>query len=186
MKSTAIGILVVFLSVAFLQPMIETANVFKEKVALGAAILNCCRAACNYALVDDVYLDWDRGSRPNLDAVIDKEKFAEYFAEAFGNTFDIGSPVIIGDVLEIIFPKSERWDEIKIRLSFEDMVDVDLTDFYDLGYDLGYNEATLEITLTTPYVFRTKLLQQVMEASPLTADEFVLTENKQFFVRVIN
>ncbi|MDR2711600.1 MAG: hypothetical protein LBB91_00615 [Clostridiales bacterium] len=179
MRSTAIGILVVFLSVAFLQPMIETANVFKEKVALGAAIRNCCRAASNYALVDDVYVDWDRGSRPNLDAVIDKEKFAEYFAEAFGNTFEIGSPDIIGDFDTLIFPESERWDNIRIELDFEDMAGLSSTD-----YDLGYNAAILTIELTTPYVFRTKLMQQAMGS--LDKYDFTISENRKFMVKVIN
>ena len=182
MRSTAIGILIVLLSVTFLQPMIETANVFKEKVALGAAILNCCRAAFNYALVDDVFDD-GIGSSRDLDAVIDKEKFVDYFANAFGKTFDItlASQIPSGDSFSIRFSAGERWNEIEIQLDFEDMA---LTGSNDWGYDLGYNEAILNVTLETPYVFRTKLLQQAMAALPPT--DFNITESRQFVVRVIN
>ena len=176
MRSTAVGILIVFLSVVFLQPMLETANVLKDKVALGAAILNSCRAASSRALTDE--------DRRDLDAVTDKAKFAEYFAEAFSDTFNTaleGMPSVSGDTVSMRFSACERWDRIDILLEFQDKASIDSS---GMGYDLGYNEAILDISLTTPYVFRTHLLQQVMNALP--ANIFIITENRRFVVRVIN
>jgi len=176
MRSIALVILIIFLSAAFMQPMLETANVYKEKIALGAAILNSCRAASNRALIDE--------DMRNMDAVIDRLSFAEYFAEAFGDTFDIvleSPPIITGDTVSMSFNTSERWARIGILLKFQDMAYIDSS---GSGYDLGYNEAVLDISLTTPYIFRTKLLRQAMNA--IAATDYTITENRRFIVRVIN
>ena len=179
MRSLAVILLVIFLSAAFMQPMIETANICKDKVALGAAILNSCRAASNLTLEDDKWRD--------LDAKIDPGEFAKNFAEAFGETFNIsqeGSPIVSGDTASLKFSAGGQWDKIAIQLVFQGTANIATNVGLFSHYDLGYNEAIVDISLTTPYVFRTKLLQQVMRVSPTSS--YNITEKRRFIVRVIN
>ena len=182
MRSIAVIILIIYLSAAFMQPMIETANICKEKVVLGAAILNSCRAASKRALSEDELRD--------LDAKIDPKNFADYFAEAFGDTLSItqdGPSIVSGETVSMSFSTTdERWDKIDIVLEFQNMVDIDSYSSYTLfdHYDLGYNAAILDIYLTTPYVFRTYFLKKAIGA--LTISDYNLTEKRQFVVRVLN
>jgi hypothetical protein len=185
MRSFAVMFLIVFLAAVFLQPMIETVNIFKDKIALGAAIQNSCRAASNLALTDDsIDLNGEFEGMRNLDAQIDPNNFAIYFAEAFGETFNIaqdGSSIVSGNTVSMKFSAGGRWDKINIQLEFQDTASIDSS---GLGYNVGYNEAILDISLSTPYVFRTNLLQQVMRT--LSTSNYILTEKKRFVVRVIN
>jgi len=172
MKNMVIGIFVLFLAVAFLQPLIEVSNVLKEKVTLGAAILNSCRAARNNALASVDYDDYHDMNMGDLNAFIEEDEFRRFFAEAFSET--LGVDILDLGAGPIRFRANERWNEITVSVY--------------LGYDdsggfenRGMGEATVE--LETPYLFRTSLLQMAAASSGLA---YSLNETRSFSVQIIN
>ena len=168
-KSVAVIILVVFLLNGIIQPLIETSNVLKEKIALGAAILSSCRAARNNALMDDYMRD--------LNANIDEAAFKQYFAEAFCQTLelDLISPAGGGDM--VFSSSSGRFEPITVSLTLNAPTDLYFTE---------REVITAQIALSTPYVFRTSLLKQAFSAMPPASHRFLVTETRVFEVQIIN
>lgn len=175
MKNMIIGIFVVVLAAAFAQPLIEFSNMLKEKVTLGAAILNSCRAARNNALASVDY--YDSGlNMGDMNAYIKEDAFRYFFAEAFSET--LGVAIIDSSANPMRFGGSERWNEITVR------VDLEYDDTSDLGLGFsgrGMSRAT--VTLETPYVFRTSLLQQAATAS---GEAYNIDETRVFVVQIVN
>ncbi|MCL2048459.1 MAG: hypothetical protein FWG87_07000 [Defluviitaleaceae bacterium] len=166
MRSIAVAILVIVLLVAILQPLIETSNVLKEKVTLGAAILNSCRAARSNALNDEDMRD--------LNAYINETMFKQYFAEAFCETLelDLISPIGAGDL--VFSSPSGRWGVITVSLQLDSPSDL---------YFSGREVIKADISLSTPYVFRMSLLR---ETAGLLPSAFMITETRGFEVQIIN
>jgi len=172
MKNMAIGIFVVILVMSFMQPLLEVSNLLKEKVTLGAAILNSCRAARNNAIasVDYYGSEWNMG---DMNAYIDEEEFRRFFAEAFAETLHLDDSVD-ATVNPMIFRANERWNEITVWvwLDYEDSGDFE---------NRGITRATVEVE--TPYLFQTSLLQRAAAASSVVYD---IREETVFLVQIIN
>ena len=171
MKNMVIGILVALLASAFIQPLIEVSNVLKEKVALGAAILNSCRAARNNALASVNYYDSDR-NMGDLNAYIDIVEFRRFFAEAFSETLGVG--VIDSTVNPMRFGASARWDEITVDISL---------DYEDSGDFENRGVSGAVVAAETRYLFRTGLLQRAASASGASHS---IHETRTFSVQIIN
>ncbi|MCL2146651.1 MAG: hypothetical protein FWH52_02475 [Synergistaceae bacterium] len=167
MKGIAIAILIVLLLGVVIQPLIETSNVLKEKVTLGAAILSSCRAARGNALMDERMRD--------LNANIDEDIFKHYFAEAFSETLGVylSSPSGLHGRMEFTSP-SGRWDQITVDLTLQSPHEI---------YFSGHEVIQAEIYLSTPYVFRTPLLR---DAAALLPNSFEITETRNFEAQIIN
>ena len=159
------------LAAAFIQPLIEVSNVLKEKVTLGAAIMNSCRAARNNALTSVNYYSSDR-NMGDLNAFIDEGEFRRFFAEAFSETLGVG--IIDSAANPMEFGASERWGAITVdvRLDYDESGDFE---------NRGRSTATVEVE--TPYVFRTSLLQKASASSEVA---YNITETRVFSVQIIN
>lgn len=174
MKNMIIGILVVILIAAFIQPLMEFSNVLKEKVTLGAAILNSCRAARNNALASVDYYDSFRNIG-DLNAYIEEDEFRRFFAEAFSQTLRVD--VIDNSVNPMRFRGNEYWNEITVWVDFEYDTAEHKSDFSGRSI----SKATVEAE--TPYLFRTALLQAAASASRV---EYKIEEKAFFLVQIIN
>ena len=180
MKGTAIGIFIAVLLLTFLQPLIEMANVMKEKVTLGAAILNSCRAARNNALESyDGYFDDYAGDHKmgDLDAFIEEDMFREFFAEAFGQTLNLGVTYSSGG--KISFESIDgRWGEMTVEVDLE----YDDADVFDFDFS-GRRMSSATVRVETPYVFRTVPLKTM---ASITGGVYRITETRKFIVQMIN
>ena len=175
MKNMALGILIVVFIAAFIQPLIEIANVLKDKVTLGAAILNSCRAARNNALASLDYYNGG-GNMGDLNASIDEDGFRSFFAESFSET--LGVDIINASTNPMRFGENARWGEISVRI---DLAYNDASDFSFVFSGRGMSRIT--VRLETPYVFRTGLLQSMAGASEGC---YNIEETRVFFVQMIN
>ncbi|HEX9058743.1 MAG TPA: hypothetical protein VF941_01035 [Clostridia bacterium] len=81
MKNIAIGLLMVVLLSVLVEPMVEIANVMREKIVLGTALSNACRAAKDRSLIYEKQRD--------RNAEIDQDMFKDYFAEAFESAMNV-------------------------------------------------------------------------------------------------
>ena len=176
MKNALIGTFIAILILIFLQPLLETFNVLTQKVELGAAILNSCRAARNNALMD-AYDGYGEQNIGDLDAHIDPDAFTRFFAQAFEQTLNLTTVSISDD--QIRFESNDgHWNEITIFISWE------YDDTYSFGYDFigrGMSRATLEVE--TPYVLRTNILRAAVGGAGFV---FNITETRTFIVQIIN
>ena len=167
MKGIAIAILIVMLSAVFTQPLIETANILKEKIILDSAILNSCRSARNNSLI--------YGRLSDLDGAIDEDYFKEQFSVAFSDTLALTPLDLTGSVLRFTSP-SLRWNRIDVTIDIKPYAEEDL-DFEGRGMSIA------TVRVETPYIFRTSLLKS---AVGLSNRDFMITEKRTFVVQIIN
>ncbi|GHU50708.1 hypothetical protein AGMMS49975_02280 [Clostridia bacterium] len=162
MKSAVYAIFAAFVTIAFLQPLIETANLLTEKVRLDSALLNSCRAARYNSLVDERMRD--------LNAEIEEDIFKEYFAEAFSQTLKLN--ILSPESGKMAFSSSHggRYEKITVALS--------ISPSEDFG---GRSVAVAELDLSTPYVFQTALLRRVASGSA-----YQINERRLFKIQVVN
>ncbi|TCK90647.1 hypothetical protein EDC19_2416 [Natranaerovirga hydrolytica] len=81
MKSIAIGLLTVILAVIIIEPLVEVANVMREKITISSAISNALKAANNRSL--------EITSLRDRDVTLDESLYVEYFAEAFEDALNL-------------------------------------------------------------------------------------------------
>lgn len=111
MKSIAIGILLFILVSFLIQPMVEIANVAREKVILGSALSNACRAAKNTSLKYESIRD--------LHAQVDQNLFMQNFTETFEKAMNAAFKERSGNVVTFS-SLDERYSEFKVILDFEE------------------------------------------------------------------
>ena len=171
MKGIALSILITMLTAAFLQPLIETANVLKEKIALETAVLNSCRAAKNNSLLEVV--SDDNYGISDLDAYISVERFKAHFARAFADTLNLDE-TIYSSHMSFTSP-SNRWNQINVWVSLDD---------YDSGGRFeGRSVSKIIVRLETNYVFRTNLLQAAVGDG---GNSYKITIERPILVQIIN
>ena len=179
MRNMAIGIFVSFLIIALLQPLIEASNLMKDKVVLGSAILNSCRAARNNALstVDYYVYDGEELIIGNLSAFLEEKEFCAFFAEAFCET--LGVDLIGPSENPMIFDGNGLWNKITvdIELEFDKGAYPDTEQFENRGV------GKVIVNVETPYLFRTSLLKTFVE---ITGGEYTIKETRVFLVQIIN
>ncbi len=116
MKYYAILILTVICASVFVEPMIELLNLTQEKVVLGTAVTNACRAAKDRSMIYEKHRD--------LDAHADEEKFKDYFSEAFEAAVKADCTGRTGDVMTFApRPGNDRFGTFTVRLEFVNSVD---------------------------------------------------------------
>lgn len=91
MRMIAYGLLTVILSSFLIVPMVELAIVYREKIVLDSAVRNASRVAKDRALEFE--------HMRNLDAVMDEERFKQYFSEAFEDGMNLSQNSSAGRIL---------------------------------------------------------------------------------------
>lgn len=174
MKNMMISILTALLIMAFAQPLLEYSNVLKEKVTLGAAILNSCRSARNNSIVSVDYFDSDM-TIGDMNAYIDEDEFRHFFAEAFSDTLRVD--VIDEKSNPMRFRANKFWNEITVNVDIEN----DISDYHPRFSGRSMSKVTVEVR--TLYLFRTGLLQAAANTSRV---EYPIAGKKVFLVQIIN
>ena len=178
MKNAIIGTFIAIFMLTVSQPLLEVFNVLTEKVELGAAILNSCRAARNNALMHSYY---DTGNESksigDLNSTIDKDKFWEFFVEALSETLGLDEPTTGSNR----FGGDGRWNWIEVDIDWiDDTTYGDRTDYDELD---GRTISTALVTLETPYKFKTGLLSRLFTGD---SHGYNITEERTFIVHIVN
>ena len=179
MRNVIIGTFIAIFALGISQPLLEVFNVLTEKVELGAALMNSCRAARNHALEENYYEAMNIGGLAmnigDLDAFIDEDRFRYFFAKAFAATLDVS---IIDDSSDpVIFGANGRWNSIRVYIDWEDDIDTNELE--------GRTVSMATVELVTPYRFKTGLLQRLI-AGDNVSHGYYITETRPFMVQIIN
>jgi hypothetical protein len=161
MKGMAQCILALLLLMIFFEPILEGANVMREKVILQSALNTAFRVARDESMRDL--------AQRNLDAEILPDVFRQKFADAFQT---VTHSTWRGGAGTLVFaPESPALqNEISVALNFDQETDPD-----------GRLVTQVEARLTTKYKFKTGFLKRI-EATT----EYFLVEHRAWPVRVIN
>lgn len=146
MRSIAIGFLLVIMLSVLLEPMAELVNVMREKIVLGTAITNACRAA------KDRSLQYER--LRGLDAEVNPALFKDYFAEAFEDVMNLRLVSSSGQTM-IFTSEDGKYHDFSVELEFIESMD-------------PYTEQTItevSVKAEAAYKFKTKYLKLAEAAS---------------------
>ena len=163
MKSVAWGLLITFLSLILIMPIVEMANVMREKILIGAALTNACRAA------RDLSLQYE--DHRNIDAVLDVDEFVQHFARSFEDALGLTAIDVSGTTLEFS-SVSGAFNNITVNLSFNAGTGSDQRAF-----------TVVRMTAQTPYKFKTKLMQLTESA---TGIEYEMRSERLLLVQIVN
>ncbi|CAH1207680.1 hypothetical protein PAECIP111892_02964 [Paenibacillus auburnensis] len=157
-------ILVVIMASIVIQPLVELANLFREKVTLGSAVSNALRAARDRSLEVELL----RG----LDARVDEERFRDYFADAFEDTLNVSVSDDSGD--EVTFISNDgKFNDFTVRFAFVESTDLN-----------GRVVTQVNIDARSAYKFKTKALQLAEEAG--SSGEVELISERTYLLSVRN
>jgi hypothetical protein len=165
MKDIAIGmLLVVFLSI-LIEPLVDTANVYREKIIVGSAITNSCRAAKDRSLIYDQMI--------NLDAEVDEELFVDYFSEAFEKAMNM--TLISENGTTVVFRSNNgKYNDFKVTLSFDS----------DIDYDTEQVIGKVRVYAESDYKFKTKYLKLAEDSGDATT--LKITSERMLLLSVRN
>lgn len=145
MKNIAIGILVIIVVSIIVEPLVEMGIVFREKVVLSGAISNACRAAKDRSLEYELL----RG----LDAVINEERFKEYFADAFEDALNVSEQSQEDNT--ITFTSNDgKYNDFTVTLDFSN----------EENLYTGQQVSEVDVKAQATYKFKTKYLKLAEEA----------------------
>ncbi|MCI3920622.1 hypothetical protein MO973_10295 [Paenibacillus sp. TRM 82003] len=165
MKQIAIGMLTVLLLSVLIEPLVEIANVMREKILLGTALTNAGRAARDRSLVYERMRD--------RDAEIDEALFREYFAEAFEDAMNVSRTT--EDDESIAFASNDgKYHPFLVTL------DIDTTTDPITGQRTSEVRAKAEST----YKFKTKFLRLMHDG--MGGADYELTSERLLVVRIRN
>ncbi len=120
--------------------MVEVANVAREKLVLGTALSNALRAA------KDRSLEFE--SQRNLDARIDRDRFADYFSEALGSALKVSLNDRTGDTLTFT-SDTGKLNDLIVTLDFRENTDS----------DTERTVTEIKVKAESAYKFKTKYLR---------------------------
>lgn len=164
MRNIAVMILVVVMASIVIQPLVELANLFREKITVGSAVSNALRAARDRSLEYELL----RG----LDARVDEERFKDYFADAFGDTLNVSESNDSGN--EVTFTSNDgKFNDFTVRFEFVENTDLN-----------GRMVTQVDIEARADYKFKTKALQLVEEAG--SSGEVELISERTYVLSVRN
>jgi hypothetical protein len=146
------------------EPLVEIANVCREKIVMGTALANACRAAKNRSL--NYYYIRD------LDAQIDEGRFITYFIDAFGSAMD-ASCSDTGKVLAFV-PNNDKINTIIVTLDFRDSIDP----------ETKQQISFVTVKAEEKYKFKTKYLKMASNAN--TTSDFMIIGERQLALSVKN
>lgn len=172
MKNIAIGILLVILLSVIIEPMVETANILREKILLGSALNTSYRAAKDRSFIvsdDSGEIQYD--SRRELDAIVDENLFIQYFSEAFEDAMDLELSSVYGNKLVFVC-KEGKYNNFTVT--------IDITESTDSATSQIVSEVI--VTAESKYNFKTRYLK--LAESSLSTDYMLKGERKYLlFVR---
>lgn len=164
MKNIAIGLLmVVFLSI-LVEPLVELANVMREKIILGSALSNSCRAA------KDRSLEYEK--QRDMDAEVDLDFFKDYFSDAFEDAMNVTRTPSAGSTL-LFTPNDDKYNTFTVTLDIICTPDT----------DTGKNITEVHVKAESPYKFKTKYLKLAESASGIG---YNLTSERMLLLMVRN
>lgn len=164
MKNIAIGLLmVVFLSI-LVEPLVELANVMREKIVLGSALSNSCRVA------KDRSLEYEK--QRDMDAEVDLDLFKDYFSIAFEDAMNVSSTPSAGNML-LFTPNDDKHNTFAVTLDV----------ICEPNIFTGKNITEVHVRAETPYKFKTKYLKLAESASGIG---YNLTSERMLLLMVSN
>ncbi|WP_410771620.1 hypothetical protein [Fontibacillus sp. BL9] len=172
MRNIAIGILMIILLSILLEPMRELVNLMREQIAVGTALSNAARIA------KDGGLEYE--SQRKLDAKINEERFAKYFARAFSDAMDLTWTNKADNNPRYLKFKSNdgRYNDFTVELEFEEKTDYE-------NYDSPHLVKTIvDMKAETEYKFKTKYLKLAEDAGEDVATK--LTSERTLILTIKN
>lgn len=155
--------MVILLSV-LVEPMVEIANVMREKVLLGTALSNSCRAAKDRSLNYEKLRD--------RDAEVDEDLFIQYFSEAFEDAMNATRQSVNGNILTFE-SNDDKYNAFTVTLDFISSTDP-VSD---------QSITTVNVKAESHYKFKTKYLKMAESSS---GSEYTLTSERMLLMRVRN
>lgn len=155
--------MVVLLSI-LVEPLIETANVMREKIIIGSALTNSCRAA------EERCIDFEE--QRDMDVEIDSELFKDYFSEAFESAMNVTRTPASGTTMTFT-SDDDKYNTFTVTLDILSTVDA-------LS---GKSITEIEVKSRTQYKFKTRYLTLAEGASGMSYD--ILSE-RMLLLRVRN
>jgi hypothetical protein len=157
-----VGLLLVILLSVWVEPLVEIANVMREKIMLGSALTNACRAAKNRSLVYEKQRD--------LDAEVDPNLFRDYFSEAFEDALNLTRTTTAGDT--ITFTSNDgKYHPFEVTIQFQ------------TESELGRETSKVSVEARSKYLFKTKYLKL---ASSAISSDYEMVSNRMLILAVRN
>jgi hypothetical protein len=173
LKNIAIGILLIILLSIIIEPMVETANVLREKILLGSALNTSFRAAKDRSFIvsdDSGEIQYD--SRRELDAIVDKNLFMQHFSEAFEDAMDLELSSVNGNELVFVCKKG-KYNNFTVIIDINERTDS----------TTGQVVSEVIVTAESKYNFKTKYLK-LAESS--LSNDYMLKGERKFLLFVRN
>lgn len=156
MKNIAIGILMVVMLSVLVQPMVEIMEIGREKIIIGTALSNTCRASV---------LSLKQDQMRDLDAKIDPVAFADTFSEVFANAMNVTCKDEHANPL--VFTSNDgKYNDFTVS--------VNLTD--EVNASTEQTVTKVKVRAETVYKFKTNKLQ---EASDKVTPYTIVSERMQ-------
>lgn len=166
MKNIAIGLaMIVFLSI-LIEPMVEFANVTREKITVGSALSNSFRSARDRSLVYE--------SHRELEAIIDQDRFVDYFSEAFESAMNLTRAERNGNTIEYT-SNNGKYNTFTVTMDFTEETDE------------VFEEQTVtifKVKAESDYNFKTKYLRLAESAGENVG--FQLKSEREYILSVKN
>lgn len=153
--------MVLLLSV-LVEPLVEIANVMREKIILGTALTNACRAAKDRSLE---YEKWRQ-----LDAEINQDTFKDYFSDAFEDAMNVTRNPTSGSIMT--FQSNDgKYNTISVKLDFT------------IKTEEGRSISEVNARAESLYKFKTKYLKLAESAG---VDGYHLTGERMLLISIRN
>ncbi|AIQ73269.1 MULTISPECIES: hypothetical protein [Paenibacillus] len=165
MKNIAVGVLLIILVSIVVEPLVEMGIVFREKVVLSTAISNACRAAKDRSLEYELL----RG----LDAVINEERFKEYFSDAFESALNVSEQTDNGNVLTFT-SNDDRYNDFTVNLDFSNIENTQTSQWV----------SEVNVKAQATYKFKTRYLKLAEEADKEV--DYQLISERKYILSVKN
>ncbi|MDH6426087.1 MULTISPECIES: hypothetical protein [unclassified Paenibacillus] len=165
MKNIAVGVLLIILVSIVVEPLVEMGIVFREKVVLSTAISNACRAAKDRSLEYELL----RG----LDAVINEERFKEYFSDAFESALNVSEQTDDGNVLTFT-SNDDRYNDFTVSLDFSNIENA----------QTSQRVSEVNVKAQATYKFKTRYLKLAEEADKEV--DYQLISERKYILSVKN
>ena len=164
MKDIAIGLLMVLFLSVLVEPLVELANVMREKIILGSVLSNACTAA------KDRSLEY-KGQR-DLDANVDFVLFKDYFSEAFEDALNVTRTSSVGDAMTFT-SNDGKYNTFTVTLEITSKIDI----------STGKTVTEGRVRAESPYKFKTKYLKL---AEGVSSVDYNLASERMFLLMVRN
>lgn len=164
MKNIAIGLLMVVLLSVLVEPLVEIANVMREKIIFGTALSNACRAAKDRSLNYEKLRD--------RDAEIDLDSFEDYFTEAFEDAMNT-----------TITSKTDSTMTFASNDGKYNTFTINLDVFTTTDSITGQSYTTVNVKGESHYKFKTKYLKMAENSS---GSDYIMKSERMLLLKIRN